>query len=64
VLCCAVLCCAVLCCAVLCCAVLCCAVLCCAVLSGGREITMRVEESMHAFWGVLEWSANTILFVW
>lgn len=33
-------------------------------VAGGRDITMRVEDSMHAFWGVLEWSANTILFVW
>lgn len=33
-------------------------------LIGGRDITMRVEDSMHAFWGVLEWGANTILFVW
>eukprot|EP00878_Enallax_costatus_P037337 GHUV01042162.1.p1 GENE.GHUV01042162.1~~GHUV01042162.1.p1 ORF type:complete len:355 (+),score=100.67 GHUV01042162.1:663-1727(+) len=33
-------------------------------LIGGRQITMRVEDAMHSFWGVLEWSANTILFVW
>lgn len=32
--------------------------------AGGRQITMRVEDAMHSFWGVLEWSANTILFVW
>ncbi|KAF8058312.1 NHX8 [Scenedesmus sp. PABB004] len=33
-------------------------------LIGGRQLTLRVEDSMHAFWGVLEWAANTILFVW
>jgi hypothetical protein len=32
--------------------------------AGGRQITMRAEESMHGFWSVLEWGANTILFVW
>lgn len=31
---------------------------------GGRQIAYRAEEAMHAFWGVLEWGANTILFVW
>jgi hypothetical protein len=25
---------------------------------------MRAEHAMHGFWGVLEWGANTILFVW
>ncbi|WIA41790.1 hypothetical protein OEZ86_009122 [Tetradesmus obliquus] len=33
-------------------------------LIGGRQITMRAEHAMHGFWGVLEWGANTILFVW
>eukprot|EP00775_Hariotina_reticulata_P012274 gene12274-12411_t len=33
-------------------------------LIGGRQIAYRAEEAMHAFWGVLEWGANTILFVW
>jgi hypothetical protein len=34
------------------------------VFAGGRQITMRAEHAMHGFWGVLEWGANTILFVW
>lgn len=32
--------------------------------AGGRQIALRAEEAMHGFWGVLEWGANTILFVW
>lgn len=32
--------------------------------SGGRHITQRIKEEMHAFWAALEWLANTILFIW
>jgi hypothetical protein len=32
--------------------------------TGGRQITMRADHAMHGFWSVLEWGANTILFVW
>lgn len=41
-----------------------CVVCCLLFVAGGRQITMRVEDAMHSFWGVLEWAANTILFVW
>lgn len=53
-------------CSVCCQAVLCCAMLCRAVLfcAGGRHITQRIKHEMHAFWNVLEWLANTILFIW
>jgi hypothetical protein len=37
---------------------------CLCLLAGGRQITMRAEHAMHGFWSVLEWGANTILFVW
>jgi NhaP-type Na+/H+ or K+/H+ antiporter len=32
--------------------------------AGGRHITNRIKTEMHAFWNVMEWLANTILFVW
>lgn len=32
--------------------------------AGGRHITNRIKVEMHAFWNVLEWLANTILFIW
>lgn len=33
-------------------------------LLGGRHITNRIKVEMHAFWSVLEWLANTMLFIW
>lgn len=48
-----------------------CAVLCACHLShslmygsGGGHITSRIATEMHAFWGALEWVANSMLFVW
>jgi NhaP-type Na+/H+ or K+/H+ antiporter len=32
--------------------------------TGGRHITGRIKKEMHAFWGGLEWLANTVLFLW
>lgn len=32
--------------------------------AGGRHITNRIKVEMHAFWNVLEWLANTMLFLW
>jgi NhaP-type Na+/H+ or K+/H+ antiporter len=32
--------------------------------TGGRHITNRIKVEMHTFWNVLEWLANTMLFIW